>query len=119
MFLAKELAHLFQAFVGAHCGNSVALNKYVALCQELQCFEGGTIGPYKPLPPPHKLVFASNDVAYLDDIALHVVLQDFHCLQGARLALDAVNCCQLQDREQVQLSTLGSPVGLVHCERAV
>lgn len=78
--------NFFQAFVGPHCADSVALHKYVAAGQQLEGFQGGAIGAEYSLPSFDEAIFVRDLVPDLDDVAGHAIFEDFDRLWGGDAA---------------------------------
>lgn len=60
----------------------LTLHQYVAVCEQLQRLECAAVGPDQALSPLHELLLVAQHAADLDDVALHVVLQDLQRLQA-------------------------------------
>ena len=56
----------------------------VAPSQQLQRLQRGAVWPQQPLPPLHEAVLGAHHAADLDDVTLHVVLQNAQRLQGQK-----------------------------------
>ena len=63
--------HLFEALIRAHGGHGVALDKDVAIRQELQGLQGGTVWSQQSLPPLDK--FLLRDMEPMHSFRLHVL----------------------------------------------
>lgn len=57
------------------------LHQNVAVCQQLQSLECAAVGPNQALPPLDKLLLVPQHAANLDDVTLHVILQDLQRLR--------------------------------------
>lgn len=94
--------HLLQTLVPAHRRHRVALHQDIAARQQLQRFERAPIRPQYPLPALHKALLVAHQVADLDDVGRHAVLQDLDRLRERhrpRKQLDQVP--RLEDRRGV------------------
>lgn len=88
-----DAADLFEAFVGAHGGDGIALNQNIAFGQQLQCFQRTPVGAQDSLSPFHEAFFVPHQVPDLDDIARRRVIEDLDGLwgwHGAREQLDEI-----------------------------
>ena len=56
----------------------------VASRQKLQSFESRSVGPQQALAALHEAVLGAHHAADLDDVTLHVVLQNAQRLQGQK-----------------------------------
>mmetsp|Transcript_26419 Transcript_26419/g.57629 ORF Transcript_26419/g.57629 Transcript_26419/m.57629 type:complete len:237 (+) Transcript_26419:619-1329(+) len=98
-----DAAHRLEALEGAHGGHCVALHQDVALCEQLDCLEGGAVGADQALPPLHKLLLVADDAANLDDVALHVIIQD----------LESLGCRHTPGQQLDKVAGLDDDVGVV------
>mmetsp|Transcript_32439 Transcript_32439/g.64311 ORF Transcript_32439/g.64311 Transcript_32439/m.64311 type:complete len:229 (-) Transcript_32439:95-781(-) len=106
MYVVHAVHHdgprLFDARSGTHHRHSVPLHEHVALRQELQRAESGAVRAHEPLPPLYEPVLVADHPADLDNVAVHVVVQDFQRLgrrDGPREQPDQVP--RLHDRVRV------------------
>jgi hypothetical protein len=80
-----DVAEFLKALVGAHTGNGGPVDKDVALSEEFEGFEGGAIGAKEALASFLEAFFVVDKTADLDDVAGHVVFEDFDGLQTSWL----------------------------------
>ena len=88
-----DSTHRFQALVASHHRDRVPLHQHVAVREQLDCFQGGAFGAHEALPTLDETVFRGYVAADFDDVALHVVVQDFNGLvegNAAREELDQI-----------------------------
>jgi hypothetical protein len=78
----RRRPHLFEPFEVTHAGHGVALHEHVAPREQLQSFQSGTVRPKEALAAVNKLLSIAHDATNLDDVCLHIVLQDFNSLLG-------------------------------------
>mmetsp|Transcript_28049 Transcript_28049/g.64207 ORF Transcript_28049/g.64207 Transcript_28049/m.64207 type:complete len:315 (-) Transcript_28049:156-1100(-) len=67
---------------GSHDAGGVSLHEHITLRQQLQGLEGGPVGTHEPLPPLHEPLPVPHHPPDLDDVAVHVVVQDLQRLGG-------------------------------------
>ena len=82
-----------EAFVGPHGGDGVSLHQQIALGEQLECFQGGAVGAQDALAALDEAVLVADQVADLDDVHGHVVLEDLDGLgrgHATREELDQV-----------------------------
>ena len=63
--MEKEVTDLQHSFMGTNSSHGGTLYQHIAVGEQLQCLEGGAIGPHQPLPPLHKPVLVAHQVPYL------------------------------------------------------
>lgn len=96
----RAAAHLLDALERAHRGDRVAVHEHVALRQQLDRLERRAVGPDEPVAPLDESLLGADEVANLDYVALHVVLEDANGLlvrhlRGARGGTGARQRCGL------------------------
>mmetsp|Transcript_1150 Transcript_1150/g.2073 ORF Transcript_1150/g.2073 Transcript_1150/m.2073 type:complete len:277 (+) Transcript_1150:848-1678(+) len=95
--------HNLQAFIRTHRRDRVSLNENVAVCQQLQGLQSGSIRSYEPLAPLDELVGISDKAAYFDDVTVDIVVQNLQCLR-----------CRDTSRQQLyQVPCFDNNVGVV------
>lgn len=95
-------AHRLETLPRAHHRHSVALHQDVAVGEELQRPQGGAIRAHEPLSPLDEALLIADHAPDLDDVRLHLVLQDLDGLlhgHAARQELDEV--AGFQDNEGI------------------
>lgn len=96
--ILNDSPDLFQTLKWPHCCDSISLkipevsvnafpchyhptlHKDIAVRKYLDSLKSSSVGTNKPLPPFDKPLFVAHQVAYLDHIAGHAVIQDLHRL---------------------------------------
>lgn len=78
--------HFFEALVGAHGRDRVALDEDVGLREEFERFEGGAVGAEDSLATLDEAVSVEDEGPDFDYVCRHVVLEDF---DGLGLGLDS------------------------------
>ena len=87
--------HGLQPLERPHGRDRVALHQDVALGQQLEGLQRRPVRPEDPLPPLDKALLVPHQVADLDDVGRHAVVQDLDRLRrrhGAGEQLDQVAC---------------------------
>ncbi|KAF4126568.1 Zinc-binding dehydrogenase [Geosmithia morbida] len=82
-----DAAYLLEALVGPHGRDGVAVDEDVGLGQELEGLEGRAVGAQDALSALDEALLAVDQVADLDDVARHAVVQDLDGLRGRHAAL--------------------------------
>ncbi|KAF1794446.1 hypothetical protein GQ600_10588 [Phytophthora cactorum] len=74
--LLHDLAHVAQTVVAAHSRHGVALHKHIAVGEQLNGFERGSVGAHKTLAALHEAFLVAHEAADLDDV---------HCTSSSRI----------------------------------
>ena len=75
-----DSTHRFEALVASHHRDGVPLNQHVAVREQLDRFQRRAFGAHETLATLDETVFRGYVAADFDDVALHVVVQDFNGL---------------------------------------